>query len=186
MTQKFIVTHIGDEGETILAHAAEPGEVIDVVVDDLMSSDAWKELPADDREAVFRAEASLNDLTGPHGPECATVSTRTYRVERLPDDPAAHDEFYRFRFGHPNLIKLLCRLPGKLRYEIWPNESQHRGRPHCKASNREKAANFSIPDGERIVGDLRPDEREASETIQKHGEELLTLWHRTRPDDQKL
>lgn len=187
MTRRFIVTHIDEDCETILAHYVEGEEVIDVVVGDMLdSSDLFAKHDRETRENACRAFAAAMGLSGPNPREQVTLRGRTYRVEELPDDPVALDEFYNARFLSPKLLKLVYRVPGKLRIEIWPNESQHRGRPHCRVSNRSKAASFTIPDGDLLVGDLHPDDREAMKIVRKHGDQLLCLWHRMRPDDQKL
>ena len=189
MTRRFIVTHIDEDRETILAHDVECEEIVDVVVDDLMSSDALVEITDNekDRRGALNAIASLSGLEPPHFRDQISIEGRTYRIEQLPDDPIALDEFYNARFLSPKLVKLVCRFKeSKLRYTIYTKEPQHRGRPHCTASRGEKSANFEIPSGKWMVGDISPDSREATNTIRKHGERLLSLWHRTRPDDQKL
>ena len=188
MTKRFMVTHIGDDGETILSHGAETDEVIEIVVDDLMTSEALKEVAEceDDRRLGLIGLAALCGLQPPRLPEQIRIESRNYRIEELPDDPVALDEFYTAKLLSPKLLKFIYRVPGKLRIEIWPNESQHRGLPHCRVSNRSKSASFTIPDGALLVGDLRPDEREATMIVRQHGEELLSLWHLMRPDDQRL
>lgn len=182
----FIVTHIGAEGETILAHNASSDDVFSTVVNDALSADILPEHDQQTREAAVEMVTRIQGLERPKESREGTVYGRTYRVDELPDDPVALDEFYDARMVSPRLLKLVFRTPGKLRIEIWPNESQHRGRPHCRVSKPPKFASFTIPDGELLVGDLRPDEREATKLVQSHGEELLGLWHRMRPDDQKL
>lgn len=185
--KRFIVTYMGEDGETILEHNAKGDEAIDVVVGDMLAnSDAFAGEDEENREWACRALAAAKNLSGPNPIEQATLKGRTYRVEELPDDSLALDEFYNAKLSEPKLLKLVYRTPGKLRIEIWPNESQHRGRPHCRVSKPPKSASFTIPEGELLVGDLRPDEREASKLVQAHSQELLWLWHRMRPDDQKL
>lgn len=191
MSKRYMVTHIdGDDGETILAHDIEADELVDVVVDDLMASEALIDVARNDqdRRDALEMSASLNGVDVDGLPKQVTpVGGHTYLIEELPDDPVALDEFHKVRFTNPKLVKFVCRgLPGKLRYEIWPNESQHRGEPHCKVSNKARAATFGIPEGNRKAGDLRPDEAEATKTIRAHGERLLADWYRLRPDDQKL
>lgn len=66
------------------------------------------------------------------------------------------------------------------------NESQHRGRPHCKVTIAGKSANFDIVTTELIVGDIKPWERTVSKVLAAHADGLLAFWHSTRPDDQKL
>ena len=181
MAKRFIITHIGDDGDTVIADAATAEEITDTIVGDLMASDVRRDLPDEDREDAFRAFVAM---TGPD--EQIEIFGRTYRIEELPDDPAALDEFWTVRLASPSLIKLVCRLPGKLRYEFWPNESQHRGRPHCKVSSGEKAATFSIPEGDLLAGNIHPHETEARKTIRKHADELTRYWWLTRPDDQRV
>lgn len=69
---------------------------------------------------------------------------------------------------------------------FFSNESQHRGRAHCKVTIAGKSANFDIVSGELIIGDIRPWERTVSKVLIEHKEGLLEFWHSTRPDDQKL
>lgn len=186
MERRFIVTQIGPDGDTILAETALPKQVRPILIDDLRASDFLAESPNEDRDAVFDAVTAMNYIgDDPPFPEEVTLCGRTYRIEELPDDPAVLDEFWTVRLASPSLIKLVCRLPGKLRYEFWPNESQHRGRPHCKVSSGEKAATFSIPEGDLLAGNIRPHETEARKTIRKHADELTRYWRLTRPDDQR-
>lgn len=187
MSKRFIVTQIGEDHETILAHDVPGNEVLDVVVDDMLnSSDLFAEHDRQTREDACRAFAAAMGLSGPHPREQVTLRGRNYRVEELPDDPIALDEFYNARLIDLKLLRLVFRTPGKLRIEIWPNESQHRGLPHCRVSKPPKFASFTIPEGQLLVGDLRPDESKATKLVQSNGEALLRLWHRMRPDDQKL
>lgn len=186
MVGRYVVTRLDDGGETILADAAEADEVFEVVVDDVLTSNALADNAAQDRKQAIEMAAIMKGLQNPPFPKEATVFQHQYRIEELPDDPAVLDEFYRSRFRRPNFMHLVCRLPGKLRYEIWPNESQHRGRPHCKVSYNGESATLSIPDGELLAGSLRRHEAEARRTIQTSGNDLLQRWEQMRPDDQRL
>lgn len=186
MGKRFIVTHVGNDGEAILADGAAANELAGVVLNDVLASDTLGELPPEDRDAVFNAAVALNGLSCPPFPEQVTIYDRVYRVEELPDVGAALDEFLADRLGSPNLLRLVIRLPGKLRYEIWPNESQHRGRPHCKVSYSGQSATFSIPDGVLLAGHLRPHEAEAAKSIRLHGKALMDKWQLMRPDDQRI
>ena len=187
MKRRFMVTHINDDcGETILAHDAASKDVFRVVVENALASDVLAKHDHDTREAAIEMVARIGCFEDPPRTVEGSIYDRTYRIEELPDDPIALAEFYNARLLSPKLLKFVYRVPGKLRIEIWPNESQHRGLPHCRVSNRSKAASFTIPDGALLVGDLRPDEREATMIVRQHGEELLSLWHLMRPDDQRL
>lgn len=187
MSKRFMVTHIDEDGgETIFAHGAASEEVFSVVVENAMASDVLAQHDDGTREAAIEMVARIGGFEDPRESVEGSIYGRSYRVEELPDDPIALDEFYDVRLTSPKLLKLVYRVPGRLRIEIWPDESKHRGRPHCRVSNRSKAASFTIPEGDLFVGDLQPDEREAEKLVRTHGDELLRLWHRMRPDDQKL
>ena len=69
---------------------------------------------------------------------------------------------------------------------IRPNESQHRGRPHCLIELRGKSATFDINGGSLLAGDLKPWNRTAEKVIAENSVKLMALWDKTRPDDQKL
>jgi hypothetical protein len=69
---------------------------------------------------------------------------------------------------------------------IRPNESQHRGRPHCLIAMGEDSATFDILTGELLAGTLKSWNRTAEKIVKKHSAELLKTWNETRPDDQKL
>ena len=69
---------------------------------------------------------------------------------------------------------------------IRPNESQHRGRPHCLIAMGEDSATFDIVTGERLAGSLKSWNRTAEKVVKTHSAELLETWNQTRPDDQKL
>jgi len=88
--------------------------------------------------------------------------------------------------GRSFLIERLFDQIKDFRCEIFPNESQHRGRPHCKMTADEKSAVFDIRTGEKLVGDLGRWERTASKAVQLHSAALLDFWIDLRPDDQKL
>lgn len=69
---------------------------------------------------------------------------------------------------------------------IRPNESQHRGRPHCLIAMGEDSATFDIVTGELLAGTLKSWNRTAEKIVKKHSAELLETWDEMRPDDQKL
>jgi hypothetical protein len=69
---------------------------------------------------------------------------------------------------------------------IRPNESQHRGRPHCLIAMGEDSATFDILTGERLAGTLKSWNRTAEKVVKQNSAELLIVWNDTRPDDQKL
>jgi hypothetical protein len=193
MSKRYIVTHIDEGGAIILDDDAAPEEVFPTIVADALASDILSEYDQETREAAVEMVARLHGLEQPPFPRSTEVYRRRYRIEELPDPELAHEE------GPPWLVDIhgnrvddnfsafRVALPrSNLRFEIWPNESQHRGRPHCRVSCGSKSATFSIPEGELLVGDIHPNEWEASRTIQQYSEQLLEVWHRMRPDDQKL
>ena len=75
---------------------------------------------------------------------------------------------------------------GRFKAVIRPNESQHRGRPHCLIEVNETSAVFDIVTGDRLAGTLKRWDRTAEKVVKKHSDELTEVWNRTRPDDQKL
>jgi len=75
---------------------------------------------------------------------------------------------------------------GRFKAVIRPNESQHRGRPHCLIELNETSATFDIVTGDRLAGSLKRWDRTAEKVVKEHSDELMTVWNRTRPDDQKL
>lgn len=74
----------------------------------------------------------------------------------------------------------------EFRVIFYPNESQHRGRPHCKVVIADKTANYDLNTLEPIVGDLGKWNRTVKKVLKEHKDRLLAFWHATRPDDQKL
>lgn len=181
MAKRFIVTHVGEDHLTILAYEATAEEVFTAIIQDAVASDVLAEHPDDTRETAIEMAARMQGLEHPPFPTETKVYGRKYRIEELADiDDArkaidARAGLYD-AIAKRGLLPSLIALPAsRLRYEIWPNESKHRGRPHCKVSYAEKSANFSIPDAELLVGDISPDEREAVRTIRKYGDALLKL-----------
>lgn len=87
--------------------------------------------------------------------------------------------------GRSFLEEVANSLDG-LRMIFRPNESQHRGRPHCLVEVSGKSATFDIITGERLAGDIRPLNRTAKRVIEENSEVLVKKWNDTRPDDQKL
>lgn len=75
---------------------------------------------------------------------------------------------------------------GRFKAVIRPNESQHRGRPHCLIEINETSATFDIVTGNRLAGSLKRWDRTAEKVVKEHSDELIKVWNRTRPDDQKL
>ena len=76
----------------------------------------------------------------------------------------------------------------ELRVEMWSNESQHAGRPHVKVHLKDCAISVSL-DPEPV--NLTPrgglvGEASALKVIKKNRGKLLKLWHKTRPDTQRL
>lgn len=147
LDKRFVVTHIGEDGETILAHDTSSEEVFGTIVSDALAADILPEHDQDTREAAVEMVARIQGFERPRENADGKIYGRAYRVEELPDDPVALDEFCNARLLSPKLLKFVYRARGKLRIEIWPNESQHRGRPHCRVSKPPKFASFTIPDG---------------------------------------
>ena len=83
------------------------------------------------------------------------------------------------------LKEVTVALP-QFKVVIRPNESQHRGRPHCLIAMGEKSAVFDIVTGELMAGTLKSWNRTAEKAVKLHSPELLEVWNDTRPDDQKL
>jgi hypothetical protein len=69
---------------------------------------------------------------------------------------------------------------------IRPNESQHRGRPHCLIVMGEDSATFDIDTGKLLAGTLKSWNRTAEKVVANHSAELREVWDKTRPDDQRL
>lgn len=184
--QRYIVSHLDDAGVMVLSEWAEASEVPAIVLDDLLRSPAKADIAEAEREILFNAVVALTGLPFPPFPLSTTLFDRVYRIEELPDDHTGAIEFLKSRFASPELLGLVVRIPGKFRCDIWPNESQHRGRPHCRVSHGERSATFSIPDGVLLAGSLGRHQAEASRTIRLHGSELLQKWDLMRPDDQRI
>lgn len=188
LTNKFTVKRVEGAASKILRIDADPQQVMPLIVEDAINSVALNNFNRESREFAFNLMAQLQGLEEQPFPMSAWLYDREYGIDRY--CPPADDEEAE-NHGQSGLRSIfdpaVARLPtSHLRYEIWPNESQHRGRPHCKVSKAEKSAIFSIPDGERLVGDINPYEREASRTIRRYGMRLLEVWYRLRPDDQRL
>jgi hypothetical protein len=86
------------------------------------------------------------------------------------------------------LDERVVKFISDFRVEMWSDESQHAGRPHVKVHLKNGAISVSL--------DLKPQnltprggligEASALKVIKKHRKKLLKLWHKTRPDTQKL
>ena len=77
---------------------------------------------------------------------------------------------------------------GEFRVEMYGNESKHAGRPHVKVHLQDGAISVSLDDPPENLtprGGMRG-ERSALKVIAKHRDELIILWHETRPDTQRL
>ncbi len=74
----------------------------------------------------------------------------------------------------------------QFKVEIFPNESQHRGRPHCRVTTDKGAVTIDFLTGEVLAGDAGHWTRTACKTVVQHKDGLLALWNATRPTDQKL
>lgn len=98
----------------------------------------------------------------------------------------------RFRSYGPimeNGLSLLTEVKvdlGRFKAIIRPNESKHRGRPHCLIECDEKSASIDIQSGERLAGDLGRWNRTAEKVVLEFSNALLCVWNDTRPDDQKF
>ena len=69
---------------------------------------------------------------------------------------------------------------------VYPNESKHRGRPHCEVKIDGKTATFDIETGDPLGENVGRWERTVRKVLLQHQEGLREFWHDTRPDDQKL
>ncbi len=81
-------------------------------------------------------------------------------------------------------------VPGiaEYRVEMFHNESKHPGRPHVKVTIKGVAVNISLDDEPLPLTPVRNVRGlvGALKVIKKHRQQLLDLWDRTRPDDQRL
>ena len=190
--RRYVVKQVGEEGDTVLARDILLDDVLPTIVANVLASDVLSEHDEEARQTAVEMVARLNGLDAPPLPEWIDVYGHEYEIEEVVEPIAEQGEgntkwtiFQGTRLPSKTQYRIALPVP-KLRFEIWPNESQHRGRPHCKVSCDGKSATFSIPDGELLVGDLEPNERRAVKAVQLHGEALLKVWYRLRPDDQKL
>lgn len=191
--KRFKVTHVGEDGETILAQDAASEDVFPTIIADVLASDILAEHDQETREAAVEMVARIQGIEHPPFPETTEVYRRRYTIEELPEPQleVGETEAWLTDIRGTRITDVFSELRvvlpiSKLRFEIWPNESQHRGRPHCKVSCGGKAATFSIPEGKLLIGDIHPNERAATKAIQLHGEQLLKVWNLMRPDDQRL
>ena len=184
-SSRVLVTRTSDNDERVVGVNLDPAEVRDWILKDALSTDALGGLAEEDREAALDVAIVLTGISDAPFPREGPIANQTYTVEEIPDDPDSSAEFLRDRLRNPDLLYLACSLPGPLRYEIWPNERTHRGRPHCRVSYADRSAPFSIPEGEKLDGTLRPKEALARRTIRANGSVLLNVWNATRPDDQR-
>ncbi len=74
----------------------------------------------------------------------------------------------------------------QFKVEIFPNEGKHRGKPHCRVTTDKGYVSVSIPDGEIIAGKGARWSGAIKKVISTHGQALLALWYKMRPDDQAL
>jgi hypothetical protein len=100
-----------------------------------------------------------------------------------------YDEFTMFGEIQENGMSLLKEVTVSLdgfRVTIRPNESQHRGRPHCLIAMGEFSATFDIVTGALLAGSLKSWTRTAEKVVKRNSVDLLKVWNDTRPDDQKI
>jgi hypothetical protein len=136
------------------------------------------------RLSVIQAIVVLKRVAEPF-PEIVEVDGRSYRIEELADDPIVLDEFWQARLQSSTLLRLVCRLPSKLRYEIWRMSRNIEVALTVRSQQQIDQRHFPYPKV-HCSRSLRPHEAEAKRTIQAHGETLMRIWQRTRPDDQRL
>lgn len=89
---------------------------------------SFGEHDAEDREAVLIAVAHLHGLADQSPPDDAWVFDRHYRIEPyaipIENEDSSSDNDDGAEIG----CSVIAHIPtSNLRYELWPNESQHRG-----------------------------------------------------------
>jgi hypothetical protein len=189
---RVIISRRSPDGERIIAIDAKHHEVTDIVIADALNipsdelePEIIRNISTEDRAAAITAAVTLQGSALGRLPASIKVYGQVYEIDELPEEPEGLLCLLRSRAAS-GLLHLNCSLPGPLKFEIWPNERTHRGRPHCRVTYGGKQASYSIPDGKKLSGDLRPKESLASRLIRQHGEILQELWIATRPDDQAL
>jgi hypothetical protein len=179
----WVTIRYDQDGVVIIGTAATPEAAAECAAEDRVALpwDDYPHISSADREIAARAVVVLGGLSEPRN-----VFGRDYQVVELPDDLTPAQWVREWR--GPTVLHIVCAREGQLRVEIYPNEGQHRGRPHCKVTYaRRVAGSFGLPDGEPLhPGRLGPHEAAARKLVRKHGRRLLDDWFHYRPDDQRL
>lgn len=74
----------------------------------------------------------------------------------------------------------------QFKVEIFPNEGQHRGRPHCKITTDKGSVTVDLHTFAIIAGTAGPWNHTICKVVKDHQTGLLVLWDKMRPDDQRL
>ncbi len=88
--------------------------------------------------------------------------------------------------GRSFLVEKQYKEIRQFKVEIFPNESTHRGRPHCKVTTDKGAVTVDISNGGIIAGTAGHWTRTIQKVVLSHSDGLKRLWDEMRPDDQKL
>ena len=112
----------------------------------------------------------------------------------IPDDLASEIALDLRTFLNEEPETLTRRLDEKkadwiddFRIEIYPNEGQHRGRPHAAVFLPDGKISVSLEDPPEVLTPQKlRGEAAALRVVKKHLVRLLKLWAETRPDDQRL
>ena len=91
-------SHLTEEdGDTILTIGSPASEVAGIIIEDALASEVFGDLSAEDRRNVIQTVVALNGVAEPFA-TMVEVSGRTYRIEELPEDAVALDEFWQAKF----------------------------------------------------------------------------------------
>lgn len=131
----------------------------------------------------YAARPSTEPLPLPNG--------RIYQVEEVMQSPAPFGDSRDAssidqELSDPASMEFLCAQVGGLSIYVYPDESRHRGRPHCTVAAGGANANFDILTGELLAGSLKSQNGKARKLVIELRNELLAKWDAKRPDTQKL
>jgi hypothetical protein len=91
--------------------------------------------------------------------------------------------------GEPELLlEFVVKGIADFRIDLYPNESQHRGRPHCRVHLQDGPINVSLERPPIVLAGRRNMRGEAAalKCVEANLSKILQAWADTRPDTQKL
>jgi hypothetical protein len=88
--------------------------------------------------------------------------------------------------GKQMLTERVYKEVDTFKIEVFPNEGQHRGRPHCKVTTDKGAVTVDAKTGEILAGNAGHWTATVCKVVLAHSDGICDLWEKMRPEDQKL